>query len=215
LLEQGKKTLNKINQLFIGSCAAITVLSAQVSADIVVVDDHIVNGSECVGSTCSDGEIFDFDTLKLKAESPAILFQDTSASAQFPTNDWRMGMSGQAQSSNSIFYLEDADTQSRVLQLSSTVNGGVALGAGAELVEGAVSVGAAGTEKRVVNVAQALYDTDAVNLEQFKQFENTAQQENQSSIDALNGELNSLQSRMDNLGSRLESLADRLEALSQ
>ncbi len=207
--------MNNIKQLFTGSCVALAVFSAQISADVVVVDDHIVNGSECVGAACADGEIFDFDTLKLKAESPSILFQDTSVSAQFPTNDWRMGMSGQAQASDSIFYVEDVDTDTKVLQLSSTSEGGVAIGAGAELVESAVSVGSAGSEKRVVNVAQGISDTDAVNLEQFKQFEASAQTENQSSIDALNGELDSLQMRMDNLGSRLESLAERLEALSQ
>ncbi|KEQ18829.1 hypothetical protein [Endozoicomonas numazuensis] len=207
--------MNNKNQLFAGSCLAIAVLVSQVSADVVVVDDHIINGSECVGASCVDGEIFDFDTLKLKSENPAILFQDTSVSAAFPTNDWRMGMSGQVQTSDSIFYIEDADNQNKVLQLSSTPEGGVAIGAGAELVESAVSVGAVGNEKRVAHVAQGINETDAVNLEQFKAFEATAQAQNQSGIDALNGELSSLQSRLDNLGSRLESIAERLDALGQ
>ncbi|MGI9281145.1 MAG: hypothetical protein ACR2PX_16185 [Endozoicomonas sp.] len=207
--------MNNKKQLFAGSCLAITLLASHISADVVVIDDHIVNGSECVGVSCDDGEIFDFDTLKLKAESPSIFFQDTSVSASFPTNDWRMGMSGQVQTSDSIFYIEDADSQNKVLQLSSTPEGGVAIGAGAELVDSAVSVGAAGNEKRVANVAQGVYDTDAVNLEQFKAFEAIAQSENQSNIDTLNGELTSLQGRLDNLGSRLESIAERLDALSQ
>lgn len=212
--DTGKIKLNKTNNTLRLVCFTASILATVTFADSVVIDDQVVLGSECIGATCENGEVFDFDTLKLKADKPAIHFHDTSSSASFPSNDWRMGMSGDAQTSNSVFYIEDADSQTRVLQLSSTPEGGVAIGADAELAEGAVSVGAAGKEKRITHVAQGILDSDAVNFGQFKQFETSAQANNQSSIDALNNELSSLQSRMDNLSGRLESIATRLESLN-
>ena len=45
----------------------------------------------------------------------------------------------------SVFYVRDASAGTEVLKLSASQNGGVALGAGSELVNNAVSVGAAAT----------------------------------------------------------------------
>ena len=56
--------------------------------DDVIPDDQIVQGSECVGLDCVNGEGFNFDTLRLKENNTRILFLDTSTGAGFPTNDW-------------------------------------------------------------------------------------------------------------------------------
>ena len=56
--------------------------------DDVVPDDQIVQGSECVGLDCVNGEAFSFDTIRLKENNTRILFLDTSTSQGFPTNDW-------------------------------------------------------------------------------------------------------------------------------
>ncbi len=60
--------------------------------DVVHADDVIVTGSLCVGFDClTDGtENFGFDTLKLKENNLQIYFDDTSATAGFPANDWRI-----------------------------------------------------------------------------------------------------------------------------
>ncbi len=52
--------------------------------------DLIVQGSECLGIDCSTSESFGFDTLKLKENNLRIKFDDTSASANFPGNDWQL-----------------------------------------------------------------------------------------------------------------------------
>ncbi len=60
--------------------------------DVVHADDLIVTGSTCIGFDClTDGtESFGFDTLRLKENNLQIHFDDTSASAGFPANDWRL-----------------------------------------------------------------------------------------------------------------------------
>ena len=51
-------------------CAAALLLAVgsagPANADQVINDDLIVVGSECVGFDCASGEVFGFDTLRLK-----------------------------------------------------------------------------------------------------------------------------------------------------
>ncbi|MCG8466231.1 MAG: tail fiber domain-containing protein [Xanthomonadales bacterium] len=56
----------------------------------VIAEDLIVQGSTCVGIDCANGESFGFDTLRLKENNLRIHFDDTSASASFPGNDWQL-----------------------------------------------------------------------------------------------------------------------------
>ena len=58
--------------------------------DIQHLDDVIISFSLCVGNDCVNGESFGFDTIRLKENNLRIHFQDTSNSASFPTNDWRI-----------------------------------------------------------------------------------------------------------------------------
>lgn len=58
--------------------------------DQVVPDDLIVQGSVCTGFDCLNGEAFGFDTIRLKENNLRIKFEDTSASAGFPTQDWAL-----------------------------------------------------------------------------------------------------------------------------
>ena len=64
-------------------------LSLGVMPDDVVPDDQIVQGSECVGLDCVNGEVFGFDTIRLKENNTRIQFDDTSA-AGFPLNNWQI-----------------------------------------------------------------------------------------------------------------------------
>jgi hypothetical protein len=57
--------------------------------DDVVPDDQIVQGSECVGLDCVNGEVFGFDTIRLKENNTRLQFEDTSA-AGFPLNNWQI-----------------------------------------------------------------------------------------------------------------------------
>jgi hypothetical protein len=58
--------------------------------DDVIPDDLIVQGSACVGLDCVNGEVFGFDTIRLKENNDRIQFDDTSTAAGFPTNNWQI-----------------------------------------------------------------------------------------------------------------------------
>lgn len=64
--------------------------SIPVALDQVIPDDLIVQSSTCTGFDCVDGESFGFDTLRLKENNLRIHFEDTSTSAGYPANDWRI-----------------------------------------------------------------------------------------------------------------------------
>jgi hypothetical protein len=57
--------------------------------DDVIADDLIVQGSACVGLDCVNGEVFGFDTIRMKENNTRLQFEDTSA-AGFPLNNWQI-----------------------------------------------------------------------------------------------------------------------------
>lgn len=69
----------------------LVVSPSPATADQVILDDVIVDGSVCAGGAdCKNEEDFQFDTVRLKSLSPRLTFRDTSNSASFPTNDWEL-----------------------------------------------------------------------------------------------------------------------------
>ncbi|NEZ04097.1 tail fiber domain-containing protein [Wenzhouxiangella sp. XN201] len=60
------------------------------SRDQVIVDDLVVQGSECVGIDCVNGETFGFDTIRMKENNVRLQFNDTSSSSSFPNNNWQI-----------------------------------------------------------------------------------------------------------------------------
>lgn len=96
---------------------SLSVLSASVSALCfagsmataqVFTTDVIVQGSLCVGFDCVSNESFGFDTLRLKENNLRVHFDDTSASASFPSNDWRLVVNDNGNGGASYFAIEDS-----------------------------------------------------------------------------------------------------------
>lgn len=77
------------------------------TADQLFADDLIVQGSTCVGLDCVNNESFGFDTIRLKENNTRIAFDDTSASAGFPANDWQLSANDSASGGLNKFSLED------------------------------------------------------------------------------------------------------------
>jgi hypothetical protein len=77
-------------------------------ADIIHADDVIAQFSMCIGNDCVNGESFGFDTLRLKENNLRINFDDTSTSASFPKNDWRIVINDSANGGASYFAVEDS-----------------------------------------------------------------------------------------------------------
>ena len=75
--------------------------------DVLHYDDVIVTGSLCTGFDCADGESFGFDAIKLKEHNLRILFDDTSYTASYPTNDWRIVINDSTNGGAAYFGIED------------------------------------------------------------------------------------------------------------
>ncbi len=76
--------------------------------DIVHLDDVIIQYSQCVGMDCVNGENFGFDTVRLKENNLRIHFQDTSSSASFPSNDWRIVANDSSSGGANYLAIEDS-----------------------------------------------------------------------------------------------------------
>ena len=92
------------------AAAAMMGLTSQASADIQHLDDVIITFSLCVGNDCVNGENFGFDTLRLKENNLRVHFQDTSNSASFPSNDWRIVINDSSNGGANYFAIEDSNT---------------------------------------------------------------------------------------------------------
>ena len=90
--------------------------------DQVIADDLIVQGSTCVGLDCVVNESFGFDTIRLKENNTRIKFEDTSASAGFPTTDWQLTANDSASGGANKFSIEDITSA----KVPFTVTGGAA-----------------------------------------------------------------------------------------
>jgi hypothetical protein len=75
--------------------------------DQVFFDDVIVVGSICVGQDCVNGENFGFDTGRYKENNLRVHFDDTSNSASFPKNDWRITINDSSNGGANYFAIED------------------------------------------------------------------------------------------------------------
>jgi hypothetical protein len=104
--------------------------------DQVIPDDLIVQSSTCTGFDCVNGESFGFDTLRLKENNLRIHFDDTSTSAGFPANDWRIIANDSGSGGGNFLSIEDstaarnifvaeAGSPSNALYIDSTGNIGI------------------------------------------------------------------------------------------
>lgn len=186
---------------------ATTATGAQ--ADDLVNDDLIVVGSLCTGPACEEGELFSSDTVRIKGPDPVLNLLDTSTSSGFASADWTIGVTDDGMGGPSRLFVEDEVSGTRMLHLD--VDGGVALGADAEVVNGAVSVGSNGNERRILHVADAVDDTDAVNYRQFQSVLDDVAESVGVDADALDQRLDDLQERISDLTTRVDELAARID----
>ncbi|MEM8930902.1 MAG: hypothetical protein AAGE94_06995 [Acidobacteriota bacterium] len=82
-------------------------------------EDLSVQGSACIGLDCADNEDYYYDTLRLKENNLRIHFDDTSASASFPANDWLIEINDSANNSESYFAIRDETADATLLHLAA------------------------------------------------------------------------------------------------
>ena len=156
-IKMGTRKMKYIKQLCVvlGSAAAI----GAANADNVINDDLIVTFSTCVGNDCNNGESFGFDTLRLKENNLRIHFNDTSNSASFPSNDWRLVANDTGNGGTNHFSIEDSTSGRSPFR----VEAGAA--ANALVVEADSDIGI-GTLNPVVELHVVSGDSPTLRLEQ-------------------------------------------------
>ena len=151
---------------------------------------------------------------EIKTNDPTIKFEDTSSSASFPTNDWSMGITDNGAPGPAQFFINDLSGATSVLLMEAGANGGIALGAGSTIEVGAISVGSTGSERRIVNVADGVADSDAATMGQFNAFSAAINTNFAVELAAdraeLDNQLSNLQDNIDSLSLRLDAVIDKL-----
>ena len=142
--------------------------------DDVIPDDLIVQGSACVGLDCVNGEVFGFDTIRLKENNDRIQFDDTSTAAGFPTNNWQIRANSSASGGESFlgFVDQGATGNSETGTIVFQVNAGAP--ANSLKVSSTGKVGLR-TATPVLDLHITTSDTPAHRLEQTNQGGFTAQ----------------------------------------
>lgn len=186
--------------------ALLGTLPATSALAEIVENDLIVKGAACVGDACK-AESFPFDGLRIHGSEPRLSMFDRSNDGT--DNQWAIGITDDETGGASEFFVDDVTSGLQVLRM--TVDGAVALGAGAELVPKAVSVGADGNERRVAHVADAVEDTDAVNKRQFDDFQDRALASVGGDADELDQQLREMNDRIDDLAKRIDRLAREVQ----
>ena len=85
----------------------------------VITMDQSVQGSQCVGFDCTSSESYGFDTLRLKENNLRIHFDDTSSSASFPNNDWRLVANDSSNGGANYFAINDATAGRDVFKIEA------------------------------------------------------------------------------------------------
>ena len=88
--------------------------------DILQADDVIIQGSLNVGFDAVLNRNFGSDTQILSENNLRILFEDTSASASFPGNDWRLTANDDTNGGEDYFSIDDATgNQTKVFKVEA------------------------------------------------------------------------------------------------
>ena len=132
--------------------------------DQVIPDDLIVQGSACVGLDCVNGEVFGFDTIRVKENNTRFQFDDTSG-AGFATNNWQIRANGSGGGAASFLAFVDQGATGN--SESGTIVFEVDAGASANALKvGSNSKIGLRTATPVLDVHANTSDTPAIRLEQ-------------------------------------------------
>jgi hypothetical protein len=135
------------------------LLAVCVPASVAVAQDLNVNGSLCVGFDCPPPGGFGFDTIVLRENNLRIFFDDTSVSAGFPANKWRITINDSAGGGVNFFSVDDATANRSIFKVTAGAP------ANSLFVASTGNVGL-GTASPGLDLTISTSDTPAIRLEQ-------------------------------------------------
>lgn len=74
----------------------------------LISEDLFVAGKLGIGTDMTDGTVFGFSTMILKENNIRILFDDSSTTGTFPSNDWAININSPEDGGDSYYAIEDA-----------------------------------------------------------------------------------------------------------
>jgi len=83
-------------------------ISSIVAQDQFFNGDVIAKGSMQIGENATNGYSFGFDTFVMSEDNLRMLFDDTSSSGSFPSNDWRFTFNSNVNGGDNYFSIDDA-----------------------------------------------------------------------------------------------------------
>lgn len=100
--------------------AAMAFAMPQVaSAQFTHVGDVKIDGSLAIGLDTLSSTSFGFDTMRLRENNLRIHFDDTSNTASFPDNDWRLIANDSSNGGGEYFAIEDASASRQVFRVDA------------------------------------------------------------------------------------------------
>jgi len=106
-------------QLTAALAGSTMLVAVAAQADQQILDDLIVDGSACVGFDCVNGESFGFDTIRMKENNVRLHFDDTSNSASFPQNDWRILANDTSNGGSNYMAIEDSTAGRQIFRVDA------------------------------------------------------------------------------------------------
>lgn len=160
--ESVKQTTTASTETPVNRTDAGAANSGDVPPDNVVVvnDDQVVLGSQCVGVDCPLAPAFGFDTLRLSENNLRINFEDTSSTSTFPTSDWRIVANDTTDGGASYLAFEDVDAGTQPFRVDANA------GANALVVSGSSGRIGLGTLTPVTHLHMLDGNTPTMRLEQ-------------------------------------------------
>ena len=102
------------------SAAALLLGASSANAAFIgVVGNNSIDGSLCVGFDCIANESFGFDTIRMKENNVRLHYDDTSTSASFPNNDWRIEINDSANGGSNHYAIQDATAGRNVVLIEA------------------------------------------------------------------------------------------------
>ncbi len=93
-------------RLIVSFFILITLPGVSMAAQVFATD-VVVQGSECIGGDCPTAPSFGFDTLRFVENNLRIHFDDSSDTASFPGNDWRITINDKSNGGLNKFSIDD------------------------------------------------------------------------------------------------------------
>ncbi|WP_136442095.1 hypothetical protein [Pacificoceanicola onchidii] len=112
--------MGKINgtSIFV-SATVVCLLAGAASAQNVINTNTTIRNSLCVGNDCANSESYGFDTIRLKENNVRLHFDDTSSSASFPNQDWRLEANASSNGGGEYFRIMDATANRSVFTVEA------------------------------------------------------------------------------------------------